>query len=293
MMKTKPILKVAVAMVCLLEMCACCTQKTSAQNDRVVRWPEFLREWAEDYDVVNPQRIAIIDQIDTLYRLVEDGTKDTTLLCKKLCWVQEAIDDAIVHDSSLVFPLMMRATARNFTGMLANDRPSMLEAAFDCDCDVVDFMIADTWWYTSSRERFDIMYTTFMGQSWQAPDRFANLVLTKGDDSELTTAKLIVYNYTDAVIDSLQVTFVDSAGNVMERLMEGDTYTDTPDAGVKRMMVPPYLLMNALVANWTLVLSYDTPQGKMDMVGFPHIHFLKQVEDCPRLQAVLKEAMAE
>ena len=79
----------------------------------------------------------------------------------------------------------------------------------------------------------------------------------------------------------------------MERLTEGDTHTEILDAGVKRMMVPPYLLMNALVANWTLILSYDTPQGKMDMVGFPHIHFLEQVEDCPRLKEVLREAMAE
>ena len=186
---------------------------------------------------------------------------------------------------------MMRATARNFSGLSANDRPSMLEAAFDCDCDVADFMIADTWWYSSSRERFDIMYTTFMGQSWQAPERFANLVLTKGDDSELAIAWLIVYNYTDAVIDSLQVAFVDRDGNMMERLTEGDTYTEILDAGVKRMMVPPYLLMNALVDNWTLVLSYDTPQGTLDMVGFPHIHFLEQVEDCPRLKAVLRGAM--
>ena len=192
--------------------------------------------------------------------------------------------------SALILP-MMRATARNFSGLLANDRPSMLEAAFDCDCDVADFMIADTWWYSSSRERFDIMYTTFMGQSWQAPERFANLVLTKGDDSELAIAWLIVNNDVDTVIDNLQVTFTDSANNVMERITESDTYIDTPDEGVKRMMVPPYLLMKALVDNWTLMLSYDTPQGTLDMVGFPHIHFLEQVEDCPRLKAVLRGAM--
>ena len=274
-------------------MAACGTSSKATDDNTNVRWPNFLREWAADYEVVNPQRQAIIDQIDTLYRLVEDNTKDTTLLCEKLCWVQEAIDDAIVHDSSLVFPLMMRATARNFAGMLANDRPSMLDDAFDCDCDVTDFVIADTWWYTSSRERFDIMYTTFMGQSWQAPERFANLVLTKGDDSELTTSMLMVYNYTDAVIDSLQVVFIDRDGNVMERLTEGDTYSEILDAGVKRMMIPPYLLMNALVNNWTLILAFDTPQGTLDMVGFPHIHFLEQVEDCPRLKAVLREALVE
>ena len=280
-------------MVCLLALCACGTQKTTVQDEGVVRWPDFLREWAADYEVVNPQRQAIIDQIDTLYRLVEDSTENTTLLCEKLCWVQEAVNNAIMYDSSLVFPLMMRATARNFAGMLANDRPLMLDAAFDCGCDVADFMTADTWWYTSSREHFDIMYSTFMERSWQAPERFANLVLTKGDDSELATAMLIVYNYTDAVIDSLQVIFTDSEGNVMERLTENDTYTEILDAGVKKMMLPPYLLMNALVANGTMTITFDTPQGRLEMIGFPHIHFQEQVEGCPRLKEVLTKSQAE
>lgn len=279
------------ATVCLLAMCACGTQKTTVQDNGEVRWPDILREWAADYEINDPQRQTIIDQIDTLYRLVEDSTKDTTLLCDKLCWVQEAIDDAIVHDSSLVFPLMMRATARNFAGLLANDRPSMLDAAFNCDCDVADCMIADTWWNTSSREHLDVMYTTFMGRSWQAPELFANLLLMKGDDREMATAQLMVYNYTDAVVDNLQVAFTDSVGNVMGWLTESDTYIDKPEANVKRMMLPPDMLMNALRANWALSLTFDTPQGRMEIVGFPGIHFLEQVEGCPRLKAALKEAM--
>lgn len=288
-MNTKPIFKVAVATMCLLAMCACGTQKTTIQVNGEIRWSDFLREWAEDYEINDPQRQTIIDQIDTLYCLVEDSTENTTLLCEKLCWVQEAIDDAIVHDSSLVFPLMMRATARNFAGLLANDRPSMLDAAFNCDCDVADFMIADTWWYTSSREHLDVMYTTFMGRSWQAPELFANLLLMKGDDSEMATAQLMVYNYTDAVVDNLQVAFTDSVGNVMGWLTESDTYIDKPEANVKRMMLPPDMLMNALRANWALSLTFDTPQGRIEMVGFPHIHFQEQVEGCPRLKAALAE----
>ena len=290
-MNTKTKIKVAMATVCLLAMCACGTQEKASQDNGEVRWPDFLREWAADYEVLDTQRQAIIDQIDTLYRLVEDSTENTTLLCEKLCWVQEAVGNVIKHDSSLVLPLMMRATARNFAGMLANDRPSMLDAAFDCDCDVADFMIADTWWYTSSREHLDVMYTTFMGRSWQAPELFANLLLMKGDDHEMATAQLMVYNYTDAVVDNLQVAFTDSVGNVMERLTESDTYIDKPEANVKRMMLPPDMLMNALRANWALSLTFDTPQGRLEMVGFPHIHFQEQVEGCPRLKAALKVAM--
>ena len=284
---------VIVIVFCAIVFSACGTSQKSTQGSGNTRWPDFLRDWAADYEINDAQRLAIIGQIDTLYRLVEDSTSDSELLCSKLCQLQNTISDAIVHDSSLVFPLMMRATARNFAGMLVNDRPSMLEAAFDCDCDVADFMITDTWWHTSSREHFDIMYTTFMGQSWQAPERFANLVLTKGDDSELATSQLIVYNYTDTVIDNLRLAFTDSVGNMMEQLTGSDTYIEVLDAGVKQMMLPPYMLMNASVNNWTLILAFDTPQGTLDMVGFPHIHFLEQVEDCPRLKAVLREALVE
>ncbi len=135
------------------------------------------------------------------------------------------------------------------------------------------------------------MYTTIMGLSWQAPDRFANLVLTKEDGSELSTAILIVYNYADTVIDNLQVSFTDSEGVIIEQLTEKDTYTDVPDTGVKRMMLPPYLVMNALANGGTLTISYDTPQGTLEMIGVPHVHFKEQIEACPRLKEVLNQAL--
>lgn len=282
--------KIAIVALSMVALSACGTLHKATEQNSNVRWPDFLREWAADYEVVNPQRMAIIDQIDTLYRLVEDTTKDTTFLCEKLCWVQEAIGDAIVHDSSLVFPLMMRATARNIYGKIYNNS-WLIE--LDCNCNVFEYLLIDSRWYTSSREHFDLMYTTIMGLSWQAPERFANLMLSKEDGSELSTALLIVYNYTDAVIDNLQVSFTDSAGNVLQRLTESDVFVDTPDAGVKRMMLPPYVVMNALASGGTMTISFDTPQGTLDMVGFPHIHFLEQVEDCPRLKAVLREAQGE
>lgn len=280
-------------MVCLLAMCACGTQKNDNQDNGVVRWPDFLREWAVGYEVVTPQRMAIIDQIDTLYRLVEDTTKDTTLLCEKLCWVQEAINNAIVYDSSLVFPLMMRATARNFAGMIANDRPSMFVAALDCGCNVADFMIADTWWHTSSREHFDIMYTTFMERSWQAPERFANLILAKEDDNEHSTAILNVYDHVDTIIGNLQISFTDSEGNIIDQLTEKDIYVYVPNAGIKSMMLPPYWVMNALASGGTMTITYDIPNGRVEMIGCPHIHFLEQIEACPRLKEVLTKSQAE
>lgn len=275
--------------LCIINLASCGSSQKPTQDDNAnTRWPDFLREWAADYEIEDAQRLAIIDQIDTLYRLVEDSTSDSELLCSKLCQLQNTISDAIVHDSSLVFPLMMRATARNFYGKIANN-PWLFD--LDCECNILGYLVADAVWYTSNRKNFDLMYTTIMGLSWQAPERFANLMLSKEDSSELSTALLIVYNYTDAVIDNLQVSFTDSEGAIIEQLTEKDTYTDVPDTGVKRMMLPPYLVMNALANGGTLTISYDTPQGTLEMIGVPHVHFKEQIEACPRLKEVLNQAL--
>lgn len=272
----------------ILTLASCNTPKESTQVGNSTRWPDFLREWAADYEIVNPQRQAIIDQIDTLYRLVDDSTDNNGLLCERLCQLQNTISDAIVHDSSLVFPLMMRATARNLYGIIYNN-PRLI--GLGCDCEVMEYLLIDSKWYTSSRVNFDLMYTTIMGLSWQTPDRFANLVLNKEDGNELSTATLIVYNYADTIIDNLRVSFTDSEGAIIEQLTEKDTYTDVPDTGVKRMMLPPYLVMNALANGGTLTISYDTPQGTLEMTGFPYVHFMEQIEDCPRLKEVLNQAL--
>lgn len=277
--------------LCIITLASCGSSQKPTQDDNAnTRWPDFLREWAADYEIEDAQRLAIIDQIDTLYRLVEDSTSDNELLCSKLCQLQNTISDAIVHDSSLVFPLMMRATARNFYGKIANN-PRLLNLG--CECEVFEYLLIDSKWYTSSRVNFDLMYTTIMGLSWQAPDRFANLVLTKEDGSELSTAILIVYNYADTVIDNLQVSFTDSEGAIIEQLTEKDTYAEVPDAGVKRMVLPPYLVMNALANGGTLTISYDTPQGTLEMIGTSHVHFMEQIKGCPRLKEVLNQALTQ
>ena len=279
---------VIVIVFCAIVFSACGTSQKNTQGSGNTRWPDFLRDWAADYEIDVAHQMAIIDQIDTLYTFVEDSTSDNELLCSKLCQLQNTISDAITQDSSLVYPLMMRATARNLNGILYNN-PWLLELG--CNCEVMEYLLIDSKWYTSSRENFDLMYTTIMGLSWQAPDRFANLVLTKEDGSELSTAILIVFNYADTVIDNLQVSFTDSEGAIIEQLTEKDTYTVVPDTGVKRIMLSPYLVMNALANGGTLTISYDTPQGSLELTGYPHVHFKEQIEDCPRLKEVLNQAL--
>ncbi len=280
--------KIVILLFGILLFFACYTPKKITQESKNTRWPEFLQEWAADYEIDDAQHLVIIGQIDTLYRLVEDSTLDSELLCSKLCQLQNTISDAIVYDSSLVFHLMMRATARNLYGIIYNN-PWFIELG--CKCEVLEYLLIDSKWHTSSRENFDLMYTTIMGLSWQAPDRFANLMLTKEDGNELSTAILIVYNYADTSIDNLQISFTDSEGAIIEQLTEKDTYAEVPDAGVKRMMLPPYLVMNALAIGGTITISYDTPQSTLEMKGYPQIHFKEQIENCPRLKEVLIQAL--
>lgn len=276
--------------LCIIILASCSTSHKATENNDAVRWPDFLRDWAADYEIDDARQVAVIDQIDTLYRLVEDSTSDSELLCTKLCQLQGTISDAIMHDSSLAFSLMMRATARNFNGVIYRN-PWLLER--ECPCEVFDYSLLDAQWYTSSREHFDIMYYTFIGLSWEAPDRFANLMLGKDDGSELTMATLVVYNYADTVIDNLQITFTDKDNVVLERLTENDMYVDLTDVGIKSVSMPPYLVMSALTAGGTMTVSYSTPHGTLEMVGFPHMFFMEQIEDCPRLKEILYKALDE
>lgn len=280
--------KIAIVALSMVALSACGTLHKATEQNSNVRWPDFLREWAADYEINDPHRLAIIDQIDTLYRLVEDSTENTNLLCEKICQMQDVISDVIMHDSSLEFSLMMRATARNFYGIIYN-HPWVLE--LECDREVLDFLLIDSKWYTEVRENFDIMYTTILGLSWKAPARFANLILAKEDDNEHSTAILNLYDYVDTIIGNLQISFTDSEENIIDQLTEKDIYVYVPDAGIKSMMLPPYLVMYALASGGTVAITYDTPNGRVEMIGYPHIHFLEQIEDCPRLKAVLEEAL--
>lgn len=288
-MKAKILLRTTMIGLCFLGLVSCGSSQKPTQDDNAnTRWPDFLRDWAADYEINDAQRLAIIDQIDTLYRLVEDSTSDNELLCSKLCQLQNTISDAIVHDSLLVFPLMMRATARNFYSENANNQKL---PGLDCDCEMEDYLFIDSKWHTASRENYDLMYTTMIGQSWLAPWNFANLVLAKDDEKELATAMLIVYNYTDTIIDNLQLTISDDEGTILGLITDRNTNVEQLDICVKKISLSPNLIMEGLAANGNFVISYESHHRLLKMVGFPSIFFMEQIEECPRLKEVLNQAL--
>lgn len=77
---TKTIFRITTAAMCLLWLSACDCTKMILNDNNGLRWPDFLRDWAADYEINDAQRLAIFGQIDTLYRLVEDSTSDSELL---------------------------------------------------------------------------------------------------------------------------------------------------------------------------------------------------------------------
>lgn len=292
-MNINTIVKVAVAIVCLVGLSACKSQKFSTQIKEEVRWPDFLRDWADSSRITDARRLAIINQIDTLYLLTEDSTADNRQVCDFLCRTQDTLRDIIVHDTSYVFTQMMRATARNLYGVIYRN-PWLLRR--ECSCEAMDYLLIDPLWNTSSGEVTDIMYTSLFGLSWEVPDRYAVLMLAKSDASQKPTlAVILLADYIDTVIENITITFTDSHNDTLYLLNEEDLYIPSTEMydGTLQFLLPPFLLMEALASGGTMTIAYDTPHGRIEMIGYPHITFLEQIEDCPRLKQVLIQAIEE
>ena len=118
-------------------------------------------------------------------------------------------------------------------------------------------------------------------------------MIIKEDTNDPAITILTVYNYIDSEINNLQTTIVDSSGTTIGTLTEAVVYTDTPDIGIKRMVLPTYEIMLGLAAGGTITISYEAPSGHIEMTGFPQMFFMKQIESCPRLKEVLEQALGD
>ena len=267
---------------------SCGTSHKATKDNANVRWPDFLRDWAADYEIKDSRRLAIIDQIDKVYYLIEDSTSDKTRLCNKLCQLQNTIGDAIMHDTLAEFSLMMRATARNFYGVLYNNTWLY---DLDCSCNVLDYLLLDSKWYTSSDEKRDLMYTSIIGQSWQAPYRSVDLILLADDSNFGAQIEMILYNYIDTVMNDLQIILTDSLGNAIDTLSKSkggfiyEVPEESPD-GTKKIFLPLEII-KWLAQNGTITIYYETPHDTVEMVGYPQISFMEQLYECPRLKKIL------
>lgn len=283
--------KAEIIILCILVLSSCTPPQSQNHNDNI-SWPEYLREWAAQYDITDTRYVAIIDEFDTLYRLIDERTEDSEKLCDLLCNLKDTISYVIVNDTTSEFPLMMRATANNMFGVIYNN-PWLHENKYSCN--ILEYCTVGSRWWTTSNKEFDFMYTTFIGQSWVAPYRFVDMSLAKDDENESVMVFMTINNYIDYVINNIQIAFTDSTETVTYILTEDDIYVEYSDEqiGTKNLVLPPYIVLKSLAADYRITISYETQNDTIEMMGFPHVFFMEQIEDCPRLKKALSQILAE
>jgi len=282
--------QILITTFCVLILAACGgKQSNTATNEQNQRWPDFLRDWAADYKIDDPQRISLINLIDSVYCFFEDSTLHPDDYSQQVCQMINRISDVIANDTLFEFTLMMRATAANFWGFALKD-----ERFFQCDCsgDALGRIVE---WQTSTSEVAEDMTFTFMPVSWRTPWHFANLGFIIGKDDQEPYCVLVVTNYEDFLMDSIHISFLDSNYMVIHTINEEEVYVDSTDAadGIKRIVLPCDFMMQAIQFSSSVVISYKTTQEWFVMRGVPAAGFSKQINDCPRLKATFDKVTSK
>ena len=272
----------------ILLLSACGSKSNNSINEET-RWPDFLRDWAADYDINDAQRLSLIDLIDSVYCFLEDSTLSADDHSDQVCQMFDRMAKIIANDSVFEFTLMMRATAANFWGYAVKD-----ERFFQCDCSGESLSRVVEWQTVCSKD-IELMCFTILPVSWRAPWHFANLLLTIGKEDKEPYASLVITNYEDYQMDSIHMAFIDKNNIILDILNEKDAYVDSTNAkdGIKTMIIPYDYLMQALSRSMTVVITYQTPQGLFSMRGVPAAGFDVQVNDCPRLKSALEKTLAK
>lgn len=287
-MSTKSTIRLVLAMLCLMGMSACGMHNIATEDKQVQRWPDFLREWAADYEINDPQRASLINLIDSVYCFFEDTTLSAESYSEQVCRMMERMAEVIENDSVFEFTLMMRATAANFWGYaMKDDRFFQLDCCGEALGRVVE-------WQTVTSEDVESMCLTIIPVSWQAPFHFTNIVLAIGKEDKNPFALFKIYNYEDNLMDSIRIFFLDSTNNTLDVLYEEELYVDSTYAenGLKTIVLPYVYLMQGLSHSFYVDVAYKTSQGWFTMRGLPRVGFDVQIKDCPRLKAALDEVLS-
>lgn len=275
---------VIVIVFCAIVFSACDTSQKSTQGSGNTRWPDFLREWAADYEINDPQRVSLINLIDSVYCFFEDTTLSAESYSEQVCRMMERMAEVIENDSVFEFTLMMRATARNIAGRMPVDNRLL------SDC-VIELMMIDCRWQTFSYDTLDFMGTSLFYNSWQALGRKVNIIFFKSDNDENVYAEMIFTNLVDTAMDNLSVLFLQDRDTLIALTNDDILYVDNSDAyaGVKRALVSPSFLIDAMLSTNTIIISYDTPNEHIEYISYPQIHFEEQVKKCPRLKKIVDQ----
>ncbi|MCR5423288.1 MAG: hypothetical protein K6E93_00815 [Bacteroidales bacterium] len=274
-----------VASILLFVSCGTAQKANDNSNDPTT-WQGVMRMWCEEYEIDDAQRLAIVDQIISVFDMIDDTTISAEQLEEPICKMKESIEHVIDTDGFFEFVQMMRATARNIAGRMANDSRLLSDCAFE-------LTLIDGIWQTSSDDSLDFMATSLFYNSWQAFARKTNIILTKSDLRSDADAVMIFTNFIDTTMDNLNVFFLNDNKDTVLVITEKDMLVDNSDAyaGVKRAFVSPSLLIDAIFVSQIITVSYDTPNEHVEYISFPPEFFLEQVKNCPRLKKIVDKMM--
>lgn len=260
------------------------TQKATNNNEAPTTWQGVLRMWCDEYEIDDAQRLAVVDQIISVFDMIDDTTITAEQLEEPICKMKETIEHIIDTDGYFEFVQMMRATARNIAGRMPVDNRLL------SDC-VIELMMIDCRWQTFSDDTLDFMGTSLFYNSWQALGRKVNIIFFKSDNDENVYAEMIFTNLVDTAMDNLSVLFLQDRDTLIALTNDDILYVDNSDAyaGVKRALVSPSFLIDAMLSTNTIIISYDTPNEHIEYISYPQIHFEEQVKKCPRLKKIVDQ----
>ena len=156
---------VVLASLCVfaIVLSACNSPKQAPVEDEPTQtFPELLQQWVSEYDIDDPQRLALVDLVDSVYYLIMDSTVSAETLEEPICKMKRQIENVILNDSLYNFTQMMRASARyvGYGVVFDTNRNSKSLCKHGLDLVTNSFL-----WQTCSDESKDFMYTSLFGES--------------------------------------------------------------------------------------------------------------------------------
>ena len=293
----KVFLIVTIVVSCCLGACNSSTAKENSKttdknkqaivDEKYLEWPKYLREtYCDVFEWNDPRELAIIDQIEDYYRMMADNSTTTDMYCESLSRLVDTLRNEIEYNHYVVFSALMRATALNVFYTINTFNAEKGKIPTKCDR-YSDGMLLPFRWNTSLRDDslgMEMMSTTCFRNSYEALNLFALLNIAFRESEESQLSMLIVTDYIDKTIDSLQLYFTDLNDSVIARYNSEnvDVYIDSTDYktdGVIRMILPTEYILYALNHSNTMVVEYVGKNGRVKLTSFAPIPFKEQIKE--------------
>ena len=290
---------ITITFVCCFYSCNSSTKESETKktivDEKYLEWPKYLRAtYCDIFKENDPRELAIIDQIEDYYRMMADNSTTTDMYSESLSRLVDTLRNEIEYNHYVVFSALMRATALNVFYNINTFNAEKGKIPTKCDR-YSDGMLLPFRWNTSLRDDslgMEMMSTACFQSSYEALNRFALLNIAFRESEESQLSMLIVTDYIDKTIDSLQLYFTDLNDSVIARYNSEnvDVYIDSTDYktdGVIRMILPTEYILYALNHSNTMVVEYVGKNGRVKLTSFAPIPFKEQIKDCPRLNNLM------